>query len=213
MKNKIFWLILVIAIGGLIGLFALANRQDSTPSTQTPANAQEVVASDHVLGERTAAQTLIEYGDFQCPACASKSPDVHKLAAEFKKELKIVFRHFPLPGHANAFSAARAAEAAGAQGKFFAMEEILYTRQREWAEASDAINKFRAYATELGLDLDKFNTDYSSQATTTRINRDVALAKSLGVEATPTFYLNANQITTPNTYEDFAELIKKAIAD
>lgn len=187
MKSKLFWLVLAVTVAGLIGIFAIAGNQPASQSTTEPSAA--VTAQDHILGKPEAKVTLIEYADFQCPACANIEPSVNKLAEEYKDELRIVFRHFPISSiHPNAFPAARAAEAAAMQDKFWEMEDLLYERQREWAEDTNASNKFRQYAQELGLDVDKFNSDYNSQTVTDRINRDVTMGRNAEVGGTPTFF-------------------------
>ena len=214
MKNKLFWLILALTVGGLIAVFAFSAGRDNQPgSTADTTNVnQELFPDDNVLGDKNAKNTLVEYGDLQCPACPSFAPMVNRLADDFKDELRIVFRHFPLGSiHPNAFSAARAAEAAGVQGKFFDMVDLLYERQEQWASSSNAVGVFREYAQQLGLDIEQFNQSYNSQDSTTRINRDVGIGNDLGVNSTPTFYLNGQKIENPRSYGDFRSLVEKAV--
>lgn len=211
MKNKLFWLILTLSLAGLIGLFALTN-QGSDNQVQPAGDIQTVVADDHIRGNAEAPHTLIEYGDLQCPACASMQPIVNRLIEDMPSEVRLVFRHFPLPGHTNAFAGARAAEAAGAQGKFFEMADLLYERQNQWSSSTNVLNQFfRNYAQELGLDGEKFNADYNSQATTSRINRDITSGNELGVSSTPTFYLDGKPIQSSANYETFRRTVEEAM--
>ncbi len=155
--------------------------------------------------------TLIEYSDFQCPACAAYYPVVKQLEKDFPN-LTIVYRHFPLPQHSNAKIASQAAEAAGAQGKFWEMHDLLFDNQTAWSEEQNATNIFEAYAKKLGLDLEKFKTDSNSQATKTNIQADIQSGDK-EISGTPTFFLNNQKIQNPQGYDEFRSTIEKAISN
>ena len=141
--------------------------------------------------------TLIEYGDFQCPSCATVSPKVNALAKKYGEKITIIYRNFPLSIHPNALSAAAAAEAAGLQGKYWEMHDLLYEKQTEWgsANATERTEFYKKYAKEVGVkDEEKFIEDMKSS----NISKKIAFDKALGVDAkitgTPSFFLNGEEI-------------------
>lgn len=171
----------------------------------------EVYEDDWIRGDTEAGVALIKYEDFQCPACASYYPMIKELINKTPEGLKIVFRHYPLTGiHKNAFSAAKASEAAGRQGKFWEMHDILYEQQNDWANINDPEGKYSEYARQLELDEQMFSDDYNSDELSVKINNDIASGNRLGVNATPTFYLNGRFIQ-PRSYEEFKELVDNEI--
>ncbi len=211
--KKGFWLILILTVGTLIGAFALFNNSGGEPSTNT-ANHQEIRPDEHIRGNPQAKVTLVEYGDFQCPACKAAFPLVKQLLDEYGDRVRLVFRHFPIAAiHPNAFAGSRAAEAAGTQGKFFEMHDLLYERQDKWASSTSAQQLFRDYAGELGLNLEQFNTAYSEGSTTDRINGDIELGKAAGATGTPTFILDGQKLEpNPRSYEELKAKIEAALA-
>ncbi len=150
--------------------------------------------SAHVRGSATAAVTLEEFGDFQCPPCGMIAPILLRLESDFDRRLRVVFHNFPLDMHAHAAEAARAAEAAGLQGKFWPMHDLLFAKQEAWSKEKDVASVFRDYAKELGLDLDRFASDYAGAEVRMRIGADQARGKSLGVESTPTLFVNGQAL-------------------
>jgi protein-disulfide isomerase len=149
----------------------------------------------HAIGPATAPVTLEEFGDFQCPPCAMLHPVLKTMEKEFGQQLRVIFREFPLvPAHAHALTAARAAEAAGLQGKFWEMHDLIYENQNNWKDAFDARPIFEGYATKIGLDLDKYRRDVNSQIVEQRIFLDGKRAHSLGVQGTPTVFMNGREV-------------------
>jgi protein-disulfide isomerase len=145
-----------------------------------------VHASDHVLGHAHAPVTLVGYGDFECPGCKQAAPSVRMLLARFPRKLRVVFRHFPLESvHPHALAAALAAEAAGSQGTFWAMHDILYENQ---AHLEDS--QLRHYATRLQLDLARYDAEMADKMHLQRVRQDVEGGARSGVRATPTFFVN-----------------------
>lgn len=166
-----------------------------------------------VLGPESAKVTLTEYSDLQCPACASYAPIIKQLSSDFPDDLKIVYVHFPLVSiHKNTLPAAYAAEAAGKQGKFWDMINILFSRQSEWERLSDPRPSFQSYAQTLGLNADQFITDSSSDEAKNTVAAQLKSAEDLGLSSTPTFYLNEEKLSNPGSYEEFKKLIEEAIA-
>ncbi|MEI3843634.1 MULTISPECIES: DsbA family protein [unclassified Microbacterium] len=204
----------VLLLGGL--LFVLATR-GAAPETTDPAadpTASVVRDDSHVLGEEGDGRvTVVEFLDFECEACGAFYPVVEDLRAEYAGEITYVVRYFPLPGHVNAMNAAVAAEAAAQQGRFEDMYHLLFRTQAEWGEASapdPAV--FRAYAQELGLDMDSYDRAVADPATTERVNRDVEDGRALGITGTPTFFLNGEQVALQR-FDDLGDAVRDAVGD
>jgi protein-disulfide isomerase len=175
----------------------------SSSSTANPVTVSEPGADPpHALGNPNAPVTLEEFGDFQCPPCGLLHPVLNTMEREFGPNLRVIFREFPLvPTHAHALSAARAAEAAGLQGKFWEMHDLLFENQKAWADAFDVRPIFEGYATKIGLDLDKFRKDQSSEIVERRIFLDGKRAHALGVKGTPTVFLNGREVPFENFFD------------
>ncbi|MDO8600978.1 MAG: thioredoxin domain-containing protein [bacterium] len=170
-------------------------------------------ADDWKLGGENAKAVLVEYSDFQCPACASYEPLLQALHEELGDSMLFVYRHFPLRQiHANAENAARAAEAAGKQGKFWEMHSVLFERQKEWSDDRDAEGTFVSYAGALGLDTARFVNDFHSQGVKENVQRDYESGVRAGISGTPTFYLNGRKIQNPRSYDEFKNAINEALA-
>lgn len=149
----------------------------------------------HALGDPDAPVMLEEFGDFQCPPCGLLHPVLTTMKAEFGPRLVIVFREFPMASiHAHALAAARAAEAAGRQGKFWEMHGLLYENQKAWHDASEAVPIFEDYANRIGLDLERFKRDVASKSVDQRIALDRARGYWIGVNGTPTVFINGREV-------------------
>lgn len=210
--DKRFWLILGAIVAVMIGLFALTGDSPETGNTDFSGNPREIQEFDHIEGEVDNKVVLIEYGDFQCPACAAIFPLVEQAKQEFSQDLTFVFRHFPLTSiHPNAMAAHRAAEAAGNQGQFFAMHDLLYARQQQWSQVTNAPDTFRGYAQELELNMEQYDADVASQEVFDAISRGQDSGQQLGFTGTPSFLLNGEEIDTPRSYEELQQLIQDAI--
>ena len=170
----------------------------------------EVTDEDKYLGDKNAKVTLVEYSDFQCPACRAFEDIVKQVQESYSGEdLKIVYRHFPLRSiHPNADLAAQAAEAAGEEGKFWEMKDILFKNQAEWSEEKDPRGLFGAYAKSIGLDVAEFDEDLLPEDDSKeRVEKDYQSGVALGVNSTPTFILNGVVIKNPQTVDEFKALI------
>jgi protein-disulfide isomerase len=149
----------------------------------------------HALGPADAPVTLEEFGDFECPPCALLHPELKMIEKEYGSRLRIIFREFPLvPTHAHALAAAKAAEAAGLQGKFWEMHDMLYENQKSWRDAFDVRSTFEGYATRIGLDLERFKRDSTNEIVDLRIFLDGKRGHSLDVKGTPTVFLNGREV-------------------
>lgn len=170
-----------------------------------------VTEQDHIRGAATGKVTLVEFGDFQCPACGAYEPIVRQVTGANSADLKIVFKHFPLVQiHQNALLSAKASEAAGLQGKFWEMHDMLYDKQGEWANNLNSRDIFNGYAQALGLDMQKFAQDIDSQQVQDKILNEYKEGVSLGVQGTPTFFVNGKKIENPGSVEEFNKIISEA---
>jgi protein-disulfide isomerase len=163
------------------------------------ANAPVVPVDSNILmgeaknkkGKEDAKVTIVEFSDLQCPACKSVQPLVDLITQSASDSVKLVYRHYPLVNiHKNALAAAKAAEAAGNQGKFWEMHDKLFETQSEWEEDSDPTTKFEAYAGDLKLDIAKYKADKDSNEVAARITADQTAGNTLGISGTPSFYVN-----------------------
>lgn len=157
----------------------------------------------HALGDTGAPVMLEEFGDFQCQPCGLLHPVLKNLKAEFGPNLVIVFREFPLVAkHPNALPAARAAEAAGLQGKFWQMHDLLYENQMRWRDASEVQSIFAEYASRIGLAPDQFKRDSLGETVGQRIALDRERGVWVGVTGTPTVFLNGREVTLESLAAD-----------
>lgn len=201
--SKKAWIIFAavcVAVLGALVYFSNNNRVDVSSvdaNAIQSANSQSGNIGDHVFGKTGSKVTLIEYGDYQCPGCGNAYPKVKAISEKYQGQLAFVFRNFPITSlHPNARAAAAAAEAAGLQGKFWQMHNMLYEGQSSWENlnASERTDFFVDYAKQLGLNTDTFKTDLSNEKINQKISYDQALAKKVNVTGTPTFYLNGQEI-------------------
>lgn len=209
--DKRFVIILValaVVFGGVFWFNSAHNKKANTTTSAPPSN--------HTEGNANSSVTLVEYGDYQCPFCEEYYPIVKQVQQQFADKILFQFRNFPLVQlHPNAMAAARAAEAASLQGKFWQMHDALYDNQNSWADANNPVPFFQQYAQQMGLNMTQFNQDMNSQGVLNTINADIAAGTALGVDATPTFVLNGKVINTndqPRSVADFAKLINTALA-
>ena len=166
----------------------------------------------HIRGDATAPVQLEEFGDFECLPCSLVWPVLEKLEHDYGKRLGVVFREHPLKIHRYALDAARAAEAAGLQGRFWEMHEALYRNRNTWVPAEYIGPYFNDYATELGLDLDRFTADIQGEEVARRIAADQDRGESLGIDRTPVIYVNGEQVSvTAHNEKGLAEVIDKAL--
>lgn len=197
---------LIIAL--LFGYYFYAMSSDTGSST-----IEDVVISqtDHVRGAKDGKLTLVEFGDFQCPACGAYEPIVRQVLADNKDTLKFSFRHFPLMQiHKNALLAAKASEAAALQGKFWEMHDIIYDKQDEWSGSLNARDFFLVYATTIGLDTKKFLNDIDAKSVEEKILSELKEGVRLNIQGTPTFFLNGKKLENIGDLASFNKAVKDA---
>ena len=199
---------IVIAI--FVMLYFVGNKTNEGATGGTP---KIVTAEDWVLGDITTAKSvLIEYSDFQCPSCGLYYPIVKQAKEELGDKLAFVYRYFPLSMiHKNAMSSSIAAEAAGKQGKFWEMHDMLFEKQKDWSEKSNAKDIFVEYAKSLGLDLNKFKIDQDSVEIKNKVQASYQEGSDIGIAGTPTFFLDGKKMQVPSSFEEFKKEIAKNI--
>ena len=240
--------VLILAIGG--GLMLFKRKQQQQPSQtspiipivqetleipspsetpdalETPGKSVQTQANStpeqlHIRGGATARVTLEEYGDFQCPPCGKLFPVLTAVEQDYGDRLRVIFRHMPLKRHEHALLAAHAAEAAGLQGRFWEMHDLLFQNSPRWTKGIDTVGPdaspsrrlqstvlamdlevrdvFLRYAEILQLDLERFKQDLDSDQVRARVESDRARGAGLGIDRTPTIYVNGNLVPTPSS--------------
>ena len=166
-----------------------------------------VLPSDYTKWKKDSKNIIVEFTDFECPACRDRYLFLKDLEKTATPNAVFVSRNFPLyQVHPLAFQAAYAVESAGRQGKYWEMEDVLFVNQPQWSSLSDPKNYFIDQAKKLNLDVDKFQKDMSSQAVADHVQSDLSQGNNAGVNATPTFFLNG-KIINVNTLDEFKQLL------
>lgn len=213
-SKRIFgWLLVAVIIIGSFLMIIFAGQGDSDENGQVddgPITLAPVTPNEWIKGNPSARVSLVEYSDFQCPACRSRLGQVEEILKTYGDKIKFVYRHFPLKlNHKNAELAARASEAAGLQGKFWEMHDLLFLNQPTWQGETNEQAKvtFIGYGKQLELDEAKFIADLDSDAVKDSVDEDYAGGLAAGINSTPTFFLNGKKIA-PYTFEEFKSLIE-----
>jgi protein-disulfide isomerase len=185
----------------------MAMRMGWRPPADTAPKAIPV-GNSQVQGNPAAAVTIVEFSDLQCPYCAQTAPILDSLAHAYPNDVKIVFKHFPLSFHPQSRPAAAAALAAGKQGKFF---EFRYKVAPHFRDLKDSL--YLAVAKEIGLNMEQFKKEMAiSPAATQTLEDDIALGRKLGVEGTPTLFVNG-RLAQDRSFEYFERMIKQGKAN
>ncbi len=189
--------IFTVIVLAIATFFFVKSSPQTDISGNAPANSQYLMRpTSHQTASQSAniKVTVVEFGDYQCPACEAAYPITKQMLAQYSGRINFVFRNFPLPQHANAPMAAEAAEAAGAQGKFWQMHDKLYDTQNDWADSQNPLPLFTAYAKDLGLNVSEFQSDVTGNKDAGVIQSDQNDGNFLGVNETPTFFVNGQKI-------------------
>ncbi|KRB73118.1 disulfide bond formation protein DsbA [Nocardioides sp. Root190] len=216
MKSQVKLSLLLVAVVAVViaGLLAFAGRDSSDANPSAGASDTRLVREDsRVIGQPGSTDVvLVEFLDFECEACRAAYPIVEQLREKYGDQVTFVARYFPLPGHYNSERAARAVESAARQGKFDQMYQKMYETQESWGEQRVPLDDFfRDLAQGIGLDMETFDADYGSAEVAERVQRDVADGTSLGVQGTPTFFLDGERLQ-PESSADFENAIADALA-
>ncbi len=217
-----FWIIGIFVVLVIVIAIVASVLSSGGASTAQPFNATTVpplTSADWTRGDATSTVSVIEYGDFECPACGAYEPIVEQLTQEYGGRVLFAFRNFPLYQiHPFAMIAAQAAEAAGLQGKYWQMHDLLYKDQTQWtadttiSTSTVVSNYFDGYAQSLGLNVAQFNSDINSAKVTAKVQKDLASGNAAQVDHTPTFFINLVQIPNPESLAAFQSVINAALA-
>jgi protein-disulfide isomerase len=207
----------IVAVAILAALFSAcsstpANKAGNTtkaantaPKVNTiPPNAPPGAQPPNQAGASTATVVLEEFADFQCGSCAIKHPVLNEIKSMYGSRIRFVFRNFPLDMHDKAYDAAVAADAAGLQGKFWDMQNILFNNQTAWTTDANYKQTWKGYADKIGLDVAKWETDMLGIAAKARVDEDKKRGKAIGVTSTPTLFINGVDVP-------FAQMTKEGL--
>lgn len=205
MKNilnwKTFLLVAILLVAGSVVYSNYATNQAN----------EGIEITAHIKGNPEATVTLTEYSDFQCPACAQFYPVVDSLVEDYGDSIQLEYRNFPLISiHPYAVPAAKAAEAAAQQGKFWEMHNKLFDNQSDWSSSAGPRKYFEQYAEEIGIDVDQFKKQYKAAVIEDHIKSQYEEARELDLRGTPSFLLNGEKMEF-DTFEDFVGQIEAAI--
>ncbi|MDB5265571.1 MAG: hypothetical protein JWM39_284 [Parcubacteria group bacterium] len=207
----LLWVFFLVAISGIVVAVLAVSGKGGTPApTQAVQLTAPVTAADHTIGSSSAPVTVVEYADFQCPACQEYSPIITQLVKDEGPKVYFAYRYFPLTQHMNALPSAKAAEAAGLQGKFWEMHDLLFANNADWENLQDPTLVFVGYAKTLGLDTTQFAQDMKSAKVAGVVNTDLAFADANQLTYTPSIFVNGVLINNPSSYADFKKLIDDA---
>ncbi|MBM9462791.1 thioredoxin domain-containing protein [Aeromicrobium sp. YIM 150415] len=207
--------IAVVAVIGGIGVWSQSSSEPREDAPISPADAS-LIADDTRFLDRPddASVTVVEFIDFECEVCRAFYPHVEQLREDYEGRIEFAVRYFPMPGHPNSVPAALAAEAAGEQDRFEEMYARLLETQEEWhgTSAVDQTPYFRQLAAEIGLDLDDYDAAVADDATVMRVAADFEEGRALGVEGTPTFFVDG-EVVELTAFEDLERAVVAALDD
>ncbi len=213
MKRTVLWIsaiVVVMAIVAAVSWFSRKPALQSSAAVAAPASAAAPAMPPNST-PKPGEVLLVEYSDFQCPSCAVMFPLIRSIHQEFDGRIDFVFREFPLRQiHANAERAARAAEAAGQQNRFWEMADLLFKNQPVWSAMVDPMPAFEQYARSLNLDLGRFRSDYRGFVVRSKVDNDIRMGLQDGVRETPTIFLNGRHIR-PASYAALRQDVMQAL--
>ncbi len=210
MESKKFYLILIAIVIAIIGFAVYTKEQKQGVSSGDGSK-----TSSNFYGKEDSQVTITEFVDFQCEACYAYYPFVKQVKEQYKDQVRFQVRNFPITsGHQFAFQAARSAEAAARQGKFWEMHDMIFEGQKQWEQMQDPQSIFDGYAEQIGLDMTKFKEDFASPDVASVINQDLKDVKELGGTGTPTFAINGKKVENPGpTAEALSKMIEDALKE
>lgn len=214
-KNYISFIVVIASIALLFVLVKLGGAKPSNNGGEVKGSSSSNYAlaynpQDNFAGNPNATVVLIEYSDFQCPACAYFHAVINQLRTTYPDSVVFIYRHFPLPQHNNAKMAAYASEAAAKQGRFWEMHNLIFENQQDWSEKNPADSIFEGYAKQLGLDMERYKIDVKDPQIAQKVAQQLASGEKLNVTGTPTFYLNGKQIRGTDL-DSFKKLIDEQL--
>jgi protein-disulfide isomerase len=202
--------VLAVALAVVVGV-VVVNRNDA-PTAAAAAEALVRPDSHRLSTAADGKTTVVEFLDFECESCLAAYPVVEKLRAEYGDRITYVVRYFPIASHPNAFNAAHAAEAAARQGKFEPMYKKLFDTATVWGhQQQPQAAVFAGYARDLGLDMTRYDTDVASAEVAARVKADATDGENVGVQGTPTFFINGEKYTEQPSYDGLKAAIDASL--
>jgi protein-disulfide isomerase len=189
--------VLLIAAGAGTSLFVWKQRaaqRQTTSVKEPPVPLGPGAQPAHIRGSANAKVKIEEFGDYQCPSCAALAPALNQAEQKYQGKVYLIFRQYPIASHPHGQEAARVAEAAGLEGRFWEMHDLLYGSQLIWTRRADTRELFEQFAKSIGLDVERFKIDMTSEQVKARIIADQQRAASLGVNRTPAIFINGARI-------------------
>jgi len=223
-RNKVFIIVLLVTCALIVGGIFLMSGKGSTSSSNQPIINSSILLPDgvnktsgyvngvYLPASPSATVALVEFGDYVCPACKTYSPIIKQLLTGFAGQITYSFRNYPLSYHTNAPAASYAVEAAGLQGKYYEMQEKMYSSQDNWVNSSDPTNIFIDYAKGLGLNIDQFTTDMQSKNVKDIVQKDTENGNFVRINETPTFYFNGIKISLTGDPNQIKNLIEAELS-
>jgi len=223
-RNKVSIITLLVTFAVIIGgVFLIGGKNSSTQKDGNVVDVSILVPDDvfktsgfvngnYIPASPSATVTLVEFGDYVCPACGVYAPYVKQVLSDYSGKITYVFRNFPLSYHTNAPLASYVAEASGIQGKYWEMHEQLYSTQADWSNLDNPMDLFISYAKELNLNIDKFSIDINSDEIKQIIKRDTEDGNKVKLSGTPTFYINGIEMKITGDPKQLSDLIQKELA-
>lgn len=189
-----FVIIAAVLVAAVVAGVFLFKARRAKPGLQIASTTKLGAQPPHVRGEPGAPVTLEEFGDFECMPCFILWPALRNLEKDFGERLAVIFRQNPMPQHTKAPEGARAAEAAGLQGKFWEMHDLLFLERAKWTKGDDPRREFLEFARQLQLDVERFNKDIGGDEVAKRVAADRERAAALGLDRTPVVFINGRQV-------------------
>ncbi|MBS1794290.1 MAG: thioredoxin domain-containing protein [Acidobacteria bacterium] len=219
----IIGLVLIVAVGGAWWFLGQSNAgiKNTNKPTNAKAGQTPIVTNiqgaqpPNMLGSANASVTVEEFADFQCPTCGVMHPKVKEVVSTYGSRIKFIFREYPLaiPAHDKAYEAAVAAEAAGLQGKFWDMQNLLFSNQQAWSANPDYRKVWEEYAAKIGLDVDRWKNDMAGLNAKARVDADLARGRALNVNSTPSIFINGIKLEFEQmTVETMRQMIDAELA-
>ena len=211
-RNKRLWTGGLVLLGVLLVISYFVSHNDKPIDPASFANLEIFPLGAHEKGNLESDIRLIEYSDFQCPACRATEPSVLSLINQYGNQFIFEYRHFPLKQlHQNSEVSARASEAASIQGKFWEMHDILFEKQSEWSQSFNPDRYFIKYAQDIGLNIDRFRYDFKSDIVKDRVDEHLMEAQAFSLQGTPSFVydgeiININEFIRTKLSTGFVEI-------
>lgn len=194
-RDKKIAIITLVGVVALIIISFFVSKKDAQIDLVEVESVEVTQPTAHLKGNLESELKLVEYGDFQCPACRNAAPVIMQLVEDYGDKFQLEFRHYPLRSiHPNAQIASQAVEAAGMQGKFWEMHDLVYDKQAEWSKSFKPTKFFKEYATELGMSAERLEFDMKSAQVKEIVNAQFDEAQKIGLPGTPAFTFNGEMI-------------------